>query len=97
MRWYGVLFAITTLISMSFLLPGVQSNSIASGMQNAFSIPPLYTGIGVAIFLGFIIFGGIKRIGKTAEIIVPIMAVGYILVAVFILIINIQEIPAMIM
>ena len=97
MRWYGVLFAITTLISMSFLLPGVQSNSIASGMQNAFSIPPLYTGIGVAIFLGFIIFGGIKRIGKTAEIIVPIMAVGYILVAVFILIINIQEVPAMIM
>src|SRR5690625_1919339 len=97
MRWYGILFAITTLVSMSFLLPGVQSNSIASGMQNAFSIPPLYTGIGVAVLLGFIIFGGIKRIGKTAEIIVPIMAIGYILVAVFILIINIQEVPAMIM
>src|SRR5690625_3025883 len=96
MRWYGVLFAITTLVSMSFLLPGVQSNSIASGMQNAFNIPPIYTGLGIALLLAFIIFGGIRRIGKTAEIIVPFMAIGYILVAVFILIINIQEVPAMI-
>src|SRR5690554_4206033 len=97
MRWYGILFAITTLISMSFLLPGVQSNSIASGMQNAFSIPPIYTGLGVALLLAFVIFGGIKRIGKTAEIVVPFMAIGYILVAVFILLINLPEIPAMIM
>lgn len=95
MRWYGVLFAIATLISTSLLLPGVQSNSIASGMQNAFNIPPLYTGIGVAIFLAFVIFGGVKRIGKTAEIVVPFMAIGYILVAVFIILSNVQQVPAM--
>lgn len=94
MRWYGIVFAIATLISTSFLLPGIQSNSIASGMQNAFNIPPLYTGIAIAGILGFIIFGGVKRIGKTAEIIVPFMAGGYILMAVFIIAINIQEVPA---
>ncbi len=93
MRWYGILFAIATLVSTSFLLPGVQSNSIAAGMQNAFNIDPLYTGIGIAVFLGFIIFGGVKRIGKTAEIIVPFMAIGYILLAVFIILSNISEVP----
>lgn len=95
MRWYGILFAIATLISTALLLPGVQSNSIATGMENAFSIPPLYTGIGIAAFLGFVIFGGVKRIGKTAEIIVPFMAIGYILVAVVIILMNIQQVPAM--
>lgn len=95
MRWYGILFAIATLISTSLLLPGVQSNSIAAGIQNAFSIPPLYTGIAVAVCLAFVIFGGVKRIGKTAEIIVPFMAIGYILVAVIIILMNIQEVPAM--
>jgi len=93
-RWYGVLFAIATLISTSFLLPGVQSNSIASGMQNAFNIPPLYTGIALAIFLGFIIFGGVKRIGKTAEIVVPFMAIGYILLAVYIILSNLTAVPS---
>lgn len=95
MRWYGILFAIATLISTALLLPGVQSNSIAAGMQNAFSIPPLYTGIGVAVFLSFVIFGGVKRIGKTAEIVVPFMAISYILVAVIIILMNIQQVPAM--
>lgn len=95
MRWYGILFAIATLISTALLLPGVQSNSIAAGMENAFSIPPLYTGIGIAVFLAFVIFGGVKRIGKTAEIIVPFMAIGYILVAVVIILMNIQQVPAM--
>jgi alanine or glycine:cation symporter, AGCS family len=79
---------------MALLLPGTQSNSIALSIHNAFNVPVLYSGIGVAILLGLIIFGGVKRIGKVAEIVVPFMAGAYILMAVVIMALNITEIPA---
>jgi len=95
-RWYAVLFAVATILSTAFLLPGVQSNSIALSMQNAFNVPVGYTGAGIVILLALIIFGGVKRIGKVAEIVVPFMAGAYILVALIIMALNIQQVPSMI-
>lgn len=95
-KWYAIIFAVATIVSTSLLLPGVQSNSIALSMQQAFDIPVLYTGLGVALFLGLVIFGGVKRIGKVAQVIVPFMAFAYILMAVIIISMNIGEVPAMI-
>ena len=95
-KWYATLFSVATIISMAFLLPGTQSNSIALSMQNAFQVPVAYTGIGLAILLGLIIFGGVKRIGKVAEIVVPFMAGAYILMAIIIMALNITEIPSVI-
>lgn len=92
-KWYAVLFAVSTVIAMGFFLPGVQSNSIASGVQNAFGISPYITGIVVIVLLGLIIFGGVKRIGRAAEIIVPLMAIGYIIVALIIIVMNITKLP----
>ncbi|MBE9601992.1 sodium:alanine symporter family protein [Pedobacter sp. MC2016-24] len=96
MKWYAMLFALVTVLSTAFFLPGVQSNSIALSMQNAFSVPVAYTGAGVVLLLALIIFGGVKRIGKVAEIVVPFMAGGYILMAIVIMALNFAEIPAMI-
>ncbi|MNJ98394.1 Amino-acid carrier protein AlsT [compost metagenome] len=96
MKWYAVLFAVATVLSTALFLPGVQSNSIALSMQNAFDIPVSYTGTAVVLLLALIIFGGVKRIGKVAEIVVPFMAGGYILMAVVIMALNITEIPAVI-
>lgn len=93
-KWYAILFSLATILSMALFLPGVQSNSIALSMKNAFDVPVLYSGIGVALLLGMIIFGGVKRIGKVAEIVVPFMAGAYILMAVVIMVLNITEIPA---
>ncbi|WP_028611401.1 alanine/glycine:cation symporter family protein [Paenibacillus harenae] len=93
LKWYAVLFAIVTVIATGLLLPGVQANSIASGMQNAFDISPAITGAGLAVILAFIIFGGVKRIAKVAQFVVPFMAAGYILVAVLIILFNISELP----
>jgi len=95
MNWYAILFAVITLISCAFFLPGVQSNSAAAAIKHAYEIDTLYTGIGIAILLGFIIFGGVKRIAKTAEIVVPFMAIGYILMATIIILMNVTQIPAM--
>lgn len=92
-KWYAMVFAFVTIISMSFLLPGVQSNSIALSVNNAFDVPVEYTGGVVCLFLAMVIFGGIKRIGKVAEILVPFMAMGYVLLAIIIIGINITEVP----
>jgi len=96
-KWYAVIFSIATILSMTFFLPAVQSNSIAAGMQNAFNIPPLYTGIAVAIGLAMVIFGGVKRIGHVAQVVVPFMAFAYILMAVVIIALNITHVPDVIM
>src|SRR5690606_26464599 len=96
LKWYAMLFALVTVASTAFLLPGVQSNSIALSMQNAFDLPVWVTGAGIVVLLALIIFGGVKRIGKVGEIVVPFMAAGYILMAVVILATNITEIPAVI-
>ncbi|MDF9759171.1 alanine/glycine:cation symporter family protein [Peribacillus simplex] len=92
-KWFAVLFALAALIAMAVLMPGVQSNSIAAGMENAFGIKPAITGIAIILLLGFIIFGGVKRIANAAQIIVPFMALGYILLSVVIVIMNITELP----
>lgn len=94
LKWYAVLFAVVTVIATGLLLPGVQANSISSSMENAFGISPLITGIALILILGGIILGGVKRIANVAQVVVPFMAVGYILVAVFIIILNISELPA---
>lgn len=93
LKWYAVLFAIVTVIATGLFLPGVQANSISSAMDNAFGLSPLVTGIALILILGTIIFGGVKRIANVAQIVVPFMALGYILVALLLIILNISELP----
>lgn len=92
-KWYAIAFAISTIIACGLLLPGVQSNAIASTVKSAFAIKYVYTGIVLAVLLGLIIFGGIKVIAKVAEYVVPFMASVYILVAIVILVLNYDQIP----
>lgn len=93
-RWFGIVFATAAILAMAILMPGVQSNAIASAMDNAFNIQPWVTGLITIILLGFIIIGGVKRIANAAQIIVPFMALAYLLVALIVIIINIAEVPA---
>lgn len=101
-KWYAALFAFVTVLSMSIFLPGVQSNSISASMKNAFNISDIQilggldvniVGVFIVIALSLIIFGGVKRIGKVAEIVVPFMAIAYILMAVVIISLNITQVP----
>ena len=90
---YGMVFAIVTVISVGILLPGVQSNSIAVSVNNAFGVNVKITGIALVILVGVVIFGGIKRIGSAAEFIVPFMGGAYILMALIIIIVHIGYLP----
>jgi AGCS family alanine or glycine:cation symporter len=96
MKWFGILFAIVSVVSAGVLLPGVQANSIAEGLQNAFQIEPLYSGIAIALLFAAIVFGGVKRIAKFTEYIVPFMALAYIIIALIIILIDIKMLPELI-
>ncbi len=95
MKWYAVVFAVSTILATGFFLPGVQANSIGVAVQNAFAIPPMATGALVVVLLGLIIFGGVKRLGRAAQLIVPVMAAGYILMAAIVVAVHVREVPAM--
>jgi len=96
MKWYAVTFAIATVVATGLLLPGVQANSIAESLKTAVGLDPVVTAVGLAIMLGVIIFGGVKRIAHFAEVVVPFMALGYIGVACVIVAMNIGQLPGVI-
>ena len=96
MKWYAWTFAIATVIATGLLLPGVQANSIAESLKTALGIDPNVTAAVLAIALGFIIFGGVKRIATFAEVVVPFMALGYIIVACVIVFLHLSALPGVI-
>ena len=86
-------FAIATVISLGFIGGMVQSNSIGATFNTAFNVPTWVTGLVLALVVGFIIIGGAKRIASTAEKIVPVMAILYIVGGLIVLAINITKVP----
>ncbi|MBU5312880.1 alanine:cation symporter family protein [Tissierella carlieri] len=92
-KWYGISFAIVTILAPGILMPGAQTYTIASSIQEAFGINVYITGVILAVLIAVVIFGGVKRIGKTAEIIAPFMAAGYVIMAIIIIGTNITRVP----
>ncbi|RAP25920.1 hypothetical protein C2W64_02280 [Brevibacillus laterosporus] len=92
-KWYAILFAIATIMATGMLLPGVQANSIVSSLGTAFGFNTSISGAVLVTVIAIIIFGGIKRIVGVAQVIVPFMALGYILMACLIIFMNIEKLP----
>ena len=95
MKWMGVIFSILITICFGLVFNSVQSNTISLALNEAFGVNRILVGAILTIITLLIIFGGIHRIAKVSEIIVPIMAIAYILIALFVVIINISKLPAM--
>ncbi|WNG28054.1 alanine:cation symporter family protein [Cystobacter fuscus] len=95
-RWYAWIFAVATVVAMGLLLPGVQANGIAAAVENAWKVPTSVSAAALVVVLGFIIFGGVKRIAHFAEVVVPFMALAYIVVALVVMFFNAGKIPSMI-
>lgn len=93
--WMAVLFSTMIILSYGTTFNAVQSNTIAVAMENSFGIQPVYIGIILVFLTGLVVFGGIKRIADISSLIVPFMAFGYILLALFAVASNITELPAM--
>ncbi|MEM7442855.1 MAG: alanine/glycine:cation symporter family protein [Pseudomonadota bacterium] len=95
-NWLAIIYAIALILAFGLGFNAFQGNTVAGSIQDSFGIDRLWTGLVVALVTGLVIYGGIKRIATVAEFVVPIMAVAYILLAIFIIITNIGEIPGVI-
>lgn len=95
-KWLAVIAAAATVILYAILAPGVQSFNIANSANVAFGTPEWVTGLIVAVVFGIIVIGGTKRITAVADKAVPFMAAGYILLAIVVIVVNLDKVPAVI-
>ncbi len=93
-KWLGVLFAIFGAVAAFGIGNMVQSNSVADAVYTSFAIPPVATGITLAVLTALVILGGIKSIGRVTAYLVPFMAAIYAAGGLVIVFINIAEVPA---
>lgn len=94
--WMGTLFAVLITITFGFAFNSVQSNTICAAFEHAFGWEHTVVGIVITVSTVLIIFGGVQRIARVSSILVPVMALGYVLLALFIVALNITEVPAVI-
>lgn len=93
-RWLGAAFAIFGGLAGFGIGNMVQSNSIAGALDAAFGVNPWVSGVVMAVCTGFVLLGGVKRIGAVAEKLVPFMCVGYIVASLIVLGIYADQVPA---
>lgn len=93
MKWLSVAFAIFTILTFGFAFNSVQSNTLSAALGQAFGLSPVLIGVVATILTIIVIFGGIQSIAKVSSVIVPIMAIGYVLIAFIIIIVNITQLP----
>lgn len=92
-KWLGMLFAFFGAVAAFGIGNMVQSNSTADAIKSTFGIPPLYSGIILAVLTGLVILGGIKSIGRVSAMLVPFMAAFYIIGGLVIIFMNITMLP----
>jgi len=93
-RKLGIVFSILLTLSFGFIFNAVQSNTIATSVGEAFHIEPYIIGIMLVLLTALIIFGGVHRIVKVTQVLVPVMAIFYLAVAFYVVVTNFSEIPA---
>ena len=95
-KWLAVIYAICLIAAFAVGFNAFQGNTVAGAAQDSLGIDRIWTGGLLTIISGFIVFGGIQRIAKAADVIVPIMACAYLLIAIAIILLNITEVPGII-
>ncbi|KMK75180.1 alanine/glycine:cation symporter family protein [Alkalihalobacillus pseudalcaliphilus] len=93
-RWLGIVFALLIAVTFGFIFNSLQANTISVALENSFGFNPLYVGIIIALIAGVIIFGGIRSISIVSSIIVPVMAVLYLAVVGYVVVMNMEALPA---
>lgn len=92
-RWLGLAFAVFGAVAAFGIGNAVQVNSMAAALGETFSVPKIVTGVIVAVLVGFVIIGGIRRIAEVAGKLVPAMIVLYVGASLLVIIINVAEVP----
>jgi len=93
MPWLGAIFALLTSLAAFGIGNMVQANSVAAALNATFGLAPSTTGIVLVVLTGAVILGGIKRIGKVTELLVPFMALFYLAGGIVILVLHAEKLP----
>ena len=93
----GYIFSVIVIVTFAFVFNTVQANTIAQAFETSFNMSSTVAGIILAALTALIIFGGLNRIANVVGYMVPIMAIGYVVVAIIVLALNITHIPALFM
>ena len=94
-RWLGMIMAFLLLVTFGFAFNGLQSHAVTHSLKNAFDLNPTYTGLALAVLLGLVFVGGIKRIAKVADLLVPVKTLVYIGVTIYVIVLQFDHVPAM--
>jgi AGCS family alanine or glycine:cation symporter len=94
-RWLAVLVSLLLLVTFGFGFNAVQSFTMASSLHDSFGVPAWISGLTLVVLVGLIIAGGVKRIASFADVLVPVMAMSYLAMALFVLFTHLGQIPAM--
>jgi AGCS family alanine or glycine:cation symporter len=92
-KWMAVVFSVVMILTFGLSYNSIQSNTICGALDKAFGWSPTVVGLVLSIISLIIVFGGIQRIAKVSSVVVPIMAVGYFILAVVIIVANISLVP----
>ncbi len=95
-RWLAIVYAICLMLAFAFGFNAFQGNTFAGAINDSLGVDRLWSGVALAIITGFIVYGGIRRIAKAADVIIPIMAFIYIGLALLVIVMNITELPGVI-
>ena len=93
----GYIFSVIVIVTFAFVFNTVQANTIAQAFETTFSMSSAVAGIILAALTALIIFGGLNRIANVVSFMVPIMAIGYVVVALYVLVVNAVHIPRLFM
>lgn len=92
-RWLAIVYAVCLIAAFGLGFNAFQGNTVAGAMQDSMGVSRTVTGAVLSVIAGFIVFGGIHRIAKVADVVVPVMALGYIAMALLIILFNITAVP----
>ncbi|MBR3092546.1 MAG: alanine:cation symporter family protein [Bacteroidaceae bacterium] len=92
-KWMSRLFAVMLIITFGLSYNSIQSNTICNAMDEAFGFDPMVVGIVLTALSLLVVFGGIQRVAKVSSVVVPVMAIGYFLLAFFVVVANIRLLP----
>ncbi|WHS60309.1 alanine/glycine:cation symporter family protein [Pseudomonas sp. G2-4] len=94
-RWLGMIMAFLLLVTFGFAFNGLQAHAVTHSLNNAFGFDTTYTGLGLAVLLGLVFIGGIKRIAKVADLLVPVKTLAYIGVTLYVIVLQFEHVPDM--
>jgi len=92
-KWLAVVCAVAMILAMGIFCVPIQTNSVSMAVVNVFSLPMWITGAIISLFLAIVIIGGVKRIAVVAELVTPVMSVGYLFLSLGVVLVNWRNLP----